>query len=509
MQSRNHVVNWAEFAARVLVKRNQVRATKMVKKVEKNEVDFLQRSSVSEGKGEKRVTVLSKKRCTGEGGVVPPLINLQRISSCSFVGLKKEGVSVGMAKDGRRSGVTSGGVKWTAGDVSNMEAILELQKLLLSSMQVDSTSIVEEKKVLEGEMRRRKIMLFDRRVMEAESRHQLESLREEENTMQPSEGLANKVSLEEKTLHHHAAEVVASEVELSTLEGKLKECTSWHSAIVDRISFSEKMLCSYNEQLQCMSMGEVFPVPISENPRVPERVACILNACPMCGLWYKCYNYITAACGHTYYPWCIVEHSKSSCMVALCDESFTVEWVAAIGIRPKANTGAGEQRRNALMIPSKTLKIEAGINSEDIMSDELHSTANAASLTSAATGFNSVKSWKAPPNAKSEIESSSKSHTTQSAQMGYVNVFPITNENVSQTRPQEFLKPAPSMVDERHNLPESCAQCQKKPVGIRFQKCGHTVCCECSQASIAATYVERRLMVGSVSNLLLYLYWIH
>ena len=90
--------------------------------------------------------------------------------------------------------------------------------------------------------------------MEAESQHQLERLREEEKTLQPSEGLAFKVSLEEKVLNHHVGEVAASEVELSTLKGKLNECTTeYNSAILERISFSE-MLYSYNEELQCMSL---------------------------------------------------------------------------------------------------------------------------------------------------------------------------------------------------------------------------------------------------------------
>jgi hypothetical protein len=77
-----------------------------------------------------------------------------------------------------------------------------------------------------------------------------------------------------------------------------------------------------------------YPLPLSTNPSEPEETTQFLNACPLCGLWYKCYNHLSFICGHKYHPWCAVHQLKnsSSCLVTFCDGIATVEWQAALGI---------------------------------------------------------------------------------------------------------------------------------------------------------------------------------
>jgi hypothetical protein len=97
------------------------------------------------------------------------------------------------------------------------------------------------------------------------------------------------------------------------------------------------MQATYAEQLSCMHLGggaTTYPLPLSTNPSEPEETTQFLNACPLCGLWYKCYNHLSFICGHKYHPWCAVHQLKnsSSCLVTFCDGIATVEWQAALGI---------------------------------------------------------------------------------------------------------------------------------------------------------------------------------
>jgi hypothetical protein len=80
-----------------------------------------------------------------------------------------------------------------------------------------------------------------------------------------------------------------------------------------------------------------FPRPISVDLESPVRTVTDLNPCPICKLWYNCYNHLFAACGHTYHPWCLAEYTKTvvSCAVHFCNGPFSsADWLAALGFRP-------------------------------------------------------------------------------------------------------------------------------------------------------------------------------
>jgi hypothetical protein len=170
------------------------------------------------------------------------------------------------------------------------------------------------------------------------------------------EGLQFKKSIEERTLSYHNGEAATYELQLSKLQKKLLDCSNRHSIISARICNSDKMQAAYAEQkLSCMRLGgevATYPLPLSTNPSEPKQTTQLLNASPLCGLWYKCYNHLSFVCGHTYHPWCVVQQLKisSSCLVPFCDGIATAEWQTALGITQDGQRPREKQKNN---FPSK------------------------------------------------------------------------------------------------------------------------------------------------------------
>jgi hypothetical protein len=81
-----------------------------------------------------------------------------------------------------------------------------------------------------------------------------------------------------------------------------------------------------------MQIGEgasFFPRPLQDHT---------LNGCPVCSLWFSCFDYSSLACGHTYHPFCLYKYALKSdcCLIASCKKPFDIQNIAAIGIRPQA-----------------------------------------------------------------------------------------------------------------------------------------------------------------------------
>jgi hypothetical protein len=269
---------------------------------------------------------------------------------------------------------------WASDDLTNMASVLEFHKTCLSSLSSEFENVSQEKNVLEGEIRRTQIMMSDRAVLIALSKHQLQKLSLDETVLQRElsknrllegdlhgrlfaslgddqvlskqaevvgeyissacsgmEGLQFKKSIEERTLSYHNGEAATCELELSKLQKKLLDCSNRHSTISARICNSDKMQAAYAEQLSYMRLGggaATYPLPLSTNPSEPEQTTQLLNACPLYGLWYKCYNHLSFVCSHTYHPWCAVQQLKISlsCLVPFYDGIATAEWQAALEI---------------------------------------------------------------------------------------------------------------------------------------------------------------------------------
>jgi hypothetical protein len=82
------------------------------------------------------------------------------------------------------------------------------------------------------------------------------------------------------------------------------------------------------------SGGEVLvPCPTLNVLSSSKETPCILNACPLCGLWFSCRNYLTASCRHTYHPSCMVEHAHvfSNCVIPFYEVIFITNWCTTWG----------------------------------------------------------------------------------------------------------------------------------------------------------------------------------
>jgi hypothetical protein len=76
-------------------------------------------------------------------------------------------------------------------------------------------------------------------------------------------------------------------------------------------SLLEKEIVSISNQVQKKNGdGDAvfYPLPLFCNPNTLVKTSCNLNACPFCGLWYVCNNFMAINCGHTFHPWCVVAH---------------------------------------------------------------------------------------------------------------------------------------------------------------------------------------------------------
>lgn len=68
-------------------------------------------------------------------------------------------------------------------------------------------------------------------------------------------------------------------------------------------------------------LDNLFSRSLLMDPTIAKTTACISNACPLCGLWFSCNNFLPdCCCGQTFHPWCLVEYAKtySKCVLPLC-----------------------------------------------------------------------------------------------------------------------------------------------------------------------------------------------
>jgi hypothetical protein len=71
----------------------------------------------------------------------------------------------------------------------------------------------------------------------------------------------------------------------------------------------------------------------SESPTI--QVA-LLNACPICNLWYSCHENMFAECRHSFHPWCLAKHSllQKRCAISDYELEFREPWCTTCDIRP-------------------------------------------------------------------------------------------------------------------------------------------------------------------------------
>ncbi len=143
-------------------------------------------------------------------------------------------------------------------------------------------------------------------------------------------------------------------------------------ANVHKLMVLDKEILGLTQLISHMERGggpSLYPLPTLENPIKLKENIVVLNPCPFCELYYKCYNFICLACGHSYHPLCLLEHSwfSSKCLVEDCEVEFTNEWCATMGLRTKLVHFLG-----APMAPFKNCQLKGGKHLKQQPSPTLH-----------------------------------------------------------------------------------------------------------------------------------------
>jgi hypothetical protein len=354
--------------------RKHVRAVKAVNKEEKSQ--FMGSDSKVEG----RPTILGKKRScavfSGEvDGDVSHFVLTPKVEASESCLIAKKQSLDGKNKGSRGKPLL--GPLWAKEDLRSMESVLQWNTGLAKKSEVELEESSGERGRLEGEIRRARMLHSDRQVMLLQSKHSLEKCTAEELAVRGDiernsktlmelqqsgsfdvahadrvaelsmalelyksrlQSVIAQKSMEEATMRVSRDTVANCDLSILGLENRLQECEVRHATISTRVSSLGSLLTSMQDQLQEMKEGRgivFYPRPISSNPTSPVETSCMINACPVCSLWYSHRNFVFAACGHTYHHWCIAELSKKSkkCSVQTCNVTFFLDWCASIGIR--------------------------------------------------------------------------------------------------------------------------------------------------------------------------------
>lgn len=381
---QTELVNWAEFAVRRQRYRDAVRVSKNLsgKGLESREVAKV---------GSRGVTILGKKRFqvhTREDTGIPACVKLtmKEVDEGKRVALSK-------VKGGRGKGDELG-PSWVDTDLGDMQTMIGTTETMLEECRKELLESSAEVEVLEGQARRAAIMLSDRIVMLEDHEQELAKICDQaallQNKIAEKEALLCKSggsvelslslgddklrcdevclskALASRTAAHCSTVVVGCQADVASVECRLQESAQRRKNVLSRVSGLESLVVGMHDQLRKMNEGSghgFFPRPVANNPQKPVSSIHCLNACPVCGFWYKSNNFIPLCCGHTYHPFCLSLHARSSsaCCFQDCRQEFSEESIASIGIRP--------QKRSS--IDSCTMKIEGGSSKDFPTKDTL------------------------------------------------------------------------------------------------------------------------------------------
>lgn len=368
-------VNWAQFSE----ERRKVREG-LRKKAELRKEKKLRES---ENVDEESPTVLGKKRlsagCPQQG--FPETVGFLTPKS----ELALEGTAM-VKKNPSRAGRHGVAPSWGPEEVDALVKVISSTGVLLQ----EATKSLEEGRAelvsVEDKLRRSLLMRSDREAMLSDSKAQLVRLSEQERTFRSSleqkearlrelelyndpisreevqpvaaevsranaeiESILFKKGLEDSAIRMYVSAIAGCEDTIAEMEAARLEMSAKHTVAESRVSCLKMFISAMEEQLSRMRAGDgaaFFPQPVEGCPQEPVAVTHTLNACPVCSLWFSCYDYSSLSCGHTYHPFCLYEHSQKSgtCAVDLCQQPFGVQTLRAIGIRPAAITVASKRQ---------------------------------------------------------------------------------------------------------------------------------------------------------------------
>ena len=356
-------VNWTEFAA----KRQRYREALRVSKNISGKCEAARANSGG-------ITVLGKRRFQAQARKNGSLhavvkLTLKEVNDVDAMG-KRVVVRNVKGLGGRGKGDDRS--PWSDSDLKSMQEVIESTQTMLVECQKELVESDAEVEGLEGKVKKATIMLLDRIVMLEDHERELCKIKNEEallqsriaekeallsksgGSLQLSSSLTNdKLQCDEVALSkalasraaaHCSSVVIECRAEVSDVEVRLLDSSKMRKNVQGRVSGLQCLLLGMQEQLRRMNDGYYhvfFPRPLAKNPEKPVSTVHLLNACPVCGFWYKESNFIPLACGHTYHPFCLAQLAKTSsaCRFQDCTENFSRDTIASIGIRVSETIG--------------------------------------------------------------------------------------------------------------------------------------------------------------------------
>ena len=341
-------VNWAQFSA----ERRKVREA-LRKKAEARKEKRLREG---ENGDEESPAVLGKKRLS---------------AGCSQLGFpetlcltpKSEEALEGAAmvkKSPSRAGRHGVAPSWRPEEVDGLTKVISSTKVLLQEATVSLEQGRDELVSVEDRLRRSMLLRSDRQAMLSESKAHLVRLGEQERTLRSSldlkaarlrelelfndpisreevksvaaevsrvnaevESILFKKGLEDSAIRMYVTVIAGCEDTVVEMEATKFAMSAKHTTVESRVSSLKLIISAMEEQLCHMRAGDgaaFFPLPLEGCPQSPVAVTHTLNACPVCSLWFSCYDYSSLACGHTYHPYCLYEHAQraTTCAIAVC-----------------------------------------------------------------------------------------------------------------------------------------------------------------------------------------------
>ena len=396
LMSQGRSINWAQFAA----ERRKVREALDKKREERKVQKEREREGLERKEGSVGVTcpsVLGKKRCT---------IAREEIwfpGSLSLSVKSKFGEGPGMAKKAVNKSVRrSRGPRWGTEETETMVRAIECHEVLLCECKSMLVANRREVESIENKLRREKLLMSDRQLMLDDAEVRLARLTTEVLLIQCAleaksqtladlevglgagsletaalindvaaltserDSLAFRKASDELTVRRCGEAIADCSGQVKELEFALRTSTESTARTESRVSCLESSLISMREQLTRMQVDDgaaLYPRPLVNSPQVPVVETHTLNACPVCSLWFECFDYSSLGCGHTYHSYCLAEYAgkASNCLVPCCQEPISLNSLAAIGIRPSTRPAVD----SAKVLQSVTEEVTFGRSHHD------------------------------------------------------------------------------------------------------------------------------------------------
>ncbi|KAG0597150.1 hypothetical protein M758_UG315500 [Ceratodon purpureus] len=442
-------VNWAQFSK----DRRKVREALRKKAEARREKRLREGENGNEGSP----AVLGKKRLS----VGCPQLGFPETLVLT---LKSEEALEGGAmvkKPDSRAGRHGVAHSWLPQEVEGLTKVISSTKELLQEATLKLEQSRDDLRLRLGEQERQLRSTLDLKALRLTelklyddpiSREELKPVADEVSRVNAEvESILFKKGLEISTIRMYVSAIAGCEDTVLEMEATKLEKAAKHMACESRVQSLKSILSAMEEQLCRMRAGEgaaFFPLPLEGCPQSPIALTHTLNACPVCSLWFSCYDFQSLGCGHTYHPYCLYEHEQRNlmCAVEKCQQPFGTRSLQAFGIRPAETTA----------VPKRPSEKPRTTSSNDI------------SQSVSGSGCEPNSSWEKEPSIHKSQES---------IQMPTAMKLPTKNKSSEEL-------PTYEVTTAKENAPAlGCTLCHMKEAAVYVNPCGHDLLCfGCTQA---------------------------